>query len=99
MTSTVVATKPRVAADHVEFQDEDALKHDATMNAALNGQAVSGYELLTPWQTVKAFKLCTLICFAAAFSAATDGYQIGSVTENCFPNFSSRNYILTLRNF
>ncbi|KUL83248.1 hypothetical protein ZTR_10464 [Talaromyces verruculosus] len=77
MTSTEVATKPSDGVDHIEFHDEGALKHDATMNAALNGQAVSGYEGLTPWQTVKAFKLCTLICFAAAFSAATDGYQIG----------------------
>jgi hypothetical protein len=81
MTSTEVATKSTVVADHIEYEDEGALKHDATMNAALNGQAVSGYECLSPWQTVKAFKLCTLICFAAAFSAATDGYQVGSVTK------------------
>ncbi|KAF2008744.1 general substrate transporter [Aaosphaeria arxii CBS 175.79] len=46
-------------------------------DAAAKGQALSGYESLTRWETVKTFKIATLVCFAAAFSAATDGYQIG----------------------
>jgi hypothetical protein len=50
---------------------------DVALDAATVGQAASGYENLTPWETIKAFKVCTLICFAMAFSAATDGYQIG----------------------
>ncbi|KAF3389914.1 putative glucose transporter HXT5 [Talaromyces pinophilus] len=85
MASTEVVAKSAVASDHVEYQDDDVPKHDAAVNAVLNGQAVSGYENLTPWETVKAFKLCTFICFAVAFSAATDGYQIslnGSIIAN-----------------
>jgi hypothetical protein len=50
---------------------------EAVMMAAAKGQGISGYEALTLWETVKAFKVCTAICFLVAFSAATDGYQIG----------------------
>ncbi|PNS18748.1 hypothetical protein CAC42_5287 [Sphaceloma murrayae] len=49
----------------------------AVIDAAAEGQGVTGYETLTPWQTVKTFKTATLYCALAAFSAATDGYQIG----------------------
>lgn len=45
-------------------------------DAVAKGQVTSGYETLTNWQTVKKFKLVSLICFLAAFSAATDGYQV-----------------------
>lgn len=50
---------------------------DAVVDAATKGQAVTGYETLTLWETVMTFKVATAYCFAAAFSAATDGYQIG----------------------
>ncbi|KAH6689842.1 sugar transporter [Plectosphaerella plurivora] len=50
---------------------------EASMEAAAKGQGVSGYETLGLWETIKAFKVCTLVCFMVAFSAATDGYQIG----------------------
>ena len=50
---------------------------EASAEAAAMGQVISGYEDLTVWQTVKAFKVCTAYCFLVAFSAATDGYQIG----------------------
>lgn len=50
---------------------------EASMEAAARGQGVSGYETLSLWQTIKAFKVCTAYCFLVAFSAATDGYQIG----------------------
>ncbi|KAI5197087.1 hypothetical protein AUEXF2481DRAFT_43028 [Aureobasidium subglaciale EXF-2481] len=56
--------------DHLEQVDEP-------IGAAALGQAASGYENLTLWQTVRVFKVATLVCFLAAFSAATDGYQIG----------------------
>ncbi|KAM0323486.1 hypothetical protein ACHAQA_008766 [Verticillium albo-atrum] len=57
---------------------EQTLKpSEAAFDAAIKGQAVSGYETLTLWETVKTFKVATAVCFAAAFSAATDGYQIG----------------------
>jgi len=49
---------------------------DAALNAAAKGQTTTGYEELTPWETVKTFKVATAACFLAAFSAATDGYQI-----------------------
>lgn len=48
-------------------------------DAAAKGQAVTGYEELTIWQTVKTFKIATAVCFAASFTAGTDGYQMGCV--------------------
>jgi len=71
MTSKDIELKV-AASDHLEKLDE-------LDTAAAVGQAASGYEDLTPWQTVKLFKVATAVCFAAAFSAATDGYQIGFV--------------------
>ncbi|KAL3485888.1 general substrate transporter [Aspergillus germanicus] len=63
-----------VEKEHVE----DSLKPgEAAADAAAQGQAVSGYEGLSLWETIKTFKIATMVCFAAAFSAATDGYQIG----------------------
>lgn len=73
--------KPIDSAEHVDHADEMGLgPKDIAIDAAAKGQATSGYENLTPWETVKKFKICTLVCFLAAFSAATDGYQIGSDT-------------------
>jgi hypothetical protein len=63
-----------VEKEHVE----DSLKPgEAAASAAAQGQAVSGYEGLSLWETIKTFKIATIVCFGAAFSAATDGYQIG----------------------
>ncbi|KAL2811391.1 general substrate transporter [Aspergillus granulosus] len=44
---------------------------------AASGLGLSGYETLGLWETVKAFKMSTFVCFMVCFSAATDGYQIG----------------------
>lgn len=66
-------TQQQPTEDHVET----ALKHeDAAHDAAAKGQSTSGYEELTFWQTVAAFKVATVICLFAAFSAGADGYQI-----------------------
>ncbi|KAL4877007.1 general substrate transporter [Aspergillus karnatakaensis] len=49
------------------------------------GQGVSGYEALTPWQTVLKFKRNALICFMVTLSAGADGYQIamlGNIIAN-----------------
>jgi hypothetical protein len=65
-------------ADHVEVPVSISAKHgDAFLDATANGQARTGFETLTLGETVLKFKLCTAVCFAAAFSAATDGFQIG----------------------
>ena len=57
---------------------EQAFKStEVKSEAEAKGQSSSGYENLTLWQTVKLFKVATAYCFAAAFSAASDGYQIG----------------------
>ena len=70
--------KPRSdPVDLVEDAAGDMTPKDAAMNAAMQGQAVTGYETLGFWETVNTFRMCTLMCFLAAFSAATDGYQIG----------------------
>ena len=50
---------------------------EAVAYAATQGQAVTGYETLTLWETFKTFKVATAFCLAAPFRAATDGYQIG----------------------
>lgn len=66
-------------AERRDIVDEDAMTaKDLSVDAAAKGQGVSGYETLSLWQSVKAFKVNTAVCFAVAFSAATDGYQIGS---------------------
>ncbi|XPS69547.1 hypothetical protein M3J09_001815 [Ascochyta lentis] len=78
--------------DHVVTFDQPIDHKDAAAEAAARGQATSGYEALTPWQTVKMFGRATLACFAAAFSAATDGYQIGLVSiSTTFVAISSSN--------
>lgn len=67
-----------LATGHVELQGPDDLKsNNKELAAAAQGQATTGYEHLTIWETIKTFKMATLVCFLAAFSAATDGYQIG----------------------
>lgn len=74
----VASEKPAGTVQDVDDAEETTAKlSDPTLDAAAKGQAASGYEHLTPWETVKAFKLCAFVCFAMAFSAATDGYQIG----------------------
>ncbi|SPO00282.1 probable MFS alpha-glucoside transporter [Cephalotrichum gorgonifer] len=59
-----------------EIEDVDSPKGLAA-EAAAKGQGVSGYETLSLWETVKTFKVNAAYCFLVAFSAATDGYQIG----------------------
>lgn len=60
-----------------DIRNDELEPKDAVVDAATKGQAVTGYETLTLWETVMTFKVATAYCFAAAFSAATDGYQIG----------------------
>lgn len=52
-------------------------KTQAAIDAANRGQLATGYEHLNVLETIKTFKIASLMCFAMAFSAATDGYQIG----------------------
>jgi hypothetical protein len=68
--------KPIAPIERVETHDDANNPKDAVVDAAARGQAATGYETLTPWETIKMFKRSTAVCFAAAFSAATDGYQI-----------------------
>ncbi|KAH1281409.1 hypothetical protein KXW28_005886 [Aspergillus fumigatus] len=65
------------AVEHVEATDDAPAKGDAAVDAATRGQAMTGYEHLSVMETIKTFKLASLVCVAMAFSAATDGYQIG----------------------
>jgi len=95
MASEPPQEKSATVTDHDELRDgeKDLKSSDAVADAAIRGQAITGYEDLTPWQTVKQFKMATALCFAAAFSAATDGYQIGSVQFN---RGSGSDFLLTL---
>jgi hypothetical protein len=84
MTTTTSALKgshlpgdPKSSIQHVEEHGDAHDPKDAVLEAAAQGQTTTGYETLSLWQTVMTFKVSTAVCFAAAFSAATDGYQIG----------------------
>jgi hypothetical protein len=61
---------------HVETPIRPA---EVVVEAADKGQATSGYEDLTLWETVSKFKFASIYCFIAAMSAAADGYQLSSV--------------------
>lgn len=75
-----VSSKSIGSTKHVEITSDEGLKKsDLALDAATKGQGVTGYENLGVLETIKTFKPCTFICFAMAFSAATDGYQIGYV--------------------
>lgn len=50
-------------------------KQDAVDHAYAQGQVETGYEGLSILGTIKHFKMAFLVCFAATFAAATDGYQ------------------------
>ncbi|KAM0425875.1 hypothetical protein ACHAPT_008813 [Fusarium lateritium] len=72
------STPEKPTEHHLEENSNDDLKPgELVLDAAAKGQATSGYESLTAWETVKTFKWAAATCFGAAFSAATDGYQIG----------------------
>lgn len=73
-----VPAESTTSAQHVEIiADEGLEKSDLALDAAVKGQQTTGYEDLGILESIKTFKICTLVCFAMAFSAATDGYQIG----------------------
>ncbi|KAJ4075643.1 hypothetical protein NW769_015391 [Fusarium oxysporum] len=68
------------AVEHHEVAGDDLQPpKDLTSEAAARGQGISGYEELTPWETIKKFKMNAAVCFAVTVSAATDGYQIGLI--------------------
>lgn len=71
--------KPDASAhEHMQPDKEPGVNaEELALDNAAQGQGVSGFENLTWWETVKAFKVTVAICFAVTFSAATDGYQIG----------------------
>jgi hypothetical protein len=50
-------------------------KQDAVDDAYAHGQVETGYEGLSILATIKHFKMAFVVCFAATFAAATDGYQ------------------------
>lgn len=67
-------------SEHQEAVDEAVhVPKDLASEAAAAGQGLTGYEGLSVWGTIKAFKMNALICSLIAVSAATDGYQIGFV--------------------
>jgi NADH:ubiquinone oxidoreductase subunit F (NADH-binding) len=72
--------KPTPDVVHAETVNDDAIPNDkALQDAATRGQGLTGYETLTPWETMKKFKACTAYVFIAAIAAGADGYQIGFV--------------------
>lgn len=74
-----LAGKVDVAEHHENGDEAISAPKNMSAEAAARGQGISGYESLSPWQTILHFKMNALICFAITFSAATDGYQIGYV--------------------
>jgi hypothetical protein len=68
--------KDKTAVDAQRHIETAAKPAEVAIEAADKGQATSGYEDLTLWQTVAQFKFASLYCFIAAMSAAADGYQL-----------------------
>jgi hypothetical protein len=78
MARESIEAKPDISQhDNPADNEHGITRKDLALDAASKGQGVSGYETLSLWETVKAFKVNAAICFAVTFSAATDGYQIG----------------------
>ncbi|RSL78605.1 hypothetical protein CEP52_003987 [Fusarium oligoseptatum] len=78
MTRESIEAKPDISQhDNPADNEHGITRKDLALDAASKGQGISGYETLSLWETVKAFKVNAAICFAVTFSAATDGYQIG----------------------
>lgn len=75
----MASQKPNTAPSESDHIEQCQKTGHVVAEAIVKGQATSGYEDLTLWETVTTFKVATAACFLAAFSAATDGYQIGSV--------------------
>lgn len=75
----MASQKPNTACSESDHIEQCQKAGHVVAEAIVKGQATSGYEDLTLWETVTTFKVATAACFLAAFSAATDGYQIGSV--------------------
>ncbi|KAJ5528408.1 hypothetical protein N7513_012567 [Penicillium frequentans] len=74
----IASTEVATTTQHVEMMGDEGFKaSDPASDAMMRGQTTTGYEDLGILETIKTFKICTLVCFAMAFSAATDGYQIG----------------------
>lgn len=84
-TNSAGAEPTDIAIERRDTTGDGSPLKEAVMVAATKGQGLSGYETLTIWETVKAFKVCTAFCFLVAFSAATDGYQIGYVVLLLLP--------------
>ncbi|KAK0103684.1 hypothetical protein ONS95_005694 [Cadophora gregata] len=81
MAATDDSKAPNEKATKIDSRQDEhieaALKPDEfTADAAAKGQARTGYETISLWDTVKTFKIATGCCFAAAFSAGADGYQM-----------------------
>ena len=76
--SGTMEEKKQTAEAQDKVQDAEAPKEpgDINLNAADKGQAISGYETLSVWQTAVKFKYASLACFFAPLSAAADGYQL-----------------------
>lgn len=88
MTRESIEAKPDVSQhDNPADNEHGITRKDLALDAASKGQGVSGYETLSLWETVKAFKVNAAICLAVTFSAATDGYQIGYLEafHTCYP--------------
>ncbi|KAJ5890614.1 putative maltose permease (MalP) [Penicillium subrubescens] len=81
----VASVQSKIQSEHLDSPntfDEDHVEQaikpsDTAADAAAKDQAASVYENTSLWQTVKLCEVAIITCFAAAFSAATDGYQIG----------------------
>ncbi|CAH0019588.1 unnamed protein product [Clonostachys rhizophaga] len=72
--TTEVPDKPEIhQVGHVESIKDPG---QVAIDTVGEGQAATGYETVTLWNTVKTFKIATACCFAAAFSAGADGYQM-----------------------
>jgi hypothetical protein len=70
-----ITTKDDIELDHIETP-KGAFARRGDDAAAAIGQKATGYESLSPLETVRTFKMATLYSVLATFAAACDGYQV-----------------------
>jgi hypothetical protein len=75
MSNKVTLADPRPPFVGGDVDIKEKVEHEENAYQEEHVALKSQFDDLTAWQALKTFKVVSLYCCAAAFSAATDGYQ------------------------
>lgn len=75
MSNKVTLTDPPPPFVGGDIDIKEKVEHEENAYQEEHIALKSQFDDLTAWQALKTFKVVSLYCCAAAFSAATDGYQ------------------------